>query len=313
MPTVFKTTADLMKTNWPLLSYSSWKETLETIHLWTQIVGKIKLKQNAFLNHWWEVALYITPCGLTTGRIPYKNIAFEISFDFIFHKLTIVTNKGYEKVIPLKPQSVSDFYFAIINSLQDLGIKIVINTIPSEMPDFSTPFEKDKKHRLYEREYVKKWHQIVLQTSFILDTFRTNFRGKSSPVHFFWGSFDLNTTRFSGRKLPDKTNWSKGYHFMRYAENEANFSCGFWPGNKKFPKAAFYSYLYPLPKGCETLKTRPPFSYFDKNLSECILPYEKAIIATNPEKEILRFFTITYKDYAKLAGWDINELNGITP
>ena len=300
-------------TLWPSLPYESWKETLDTLHLWTQIVGKIKLKQNPFLNHWWEVAFYVTTTGLTTGRIPYKKGAFEISFNFLFHKMVIATSEGREKIILLKPQSVSEFYEDIISSLRDLNIKLAINTKPSEMQGFTTKFEKDKKHISYDRKFVEDWHQIILQTSFILDKFRTTFRGKSSPVHFFWGSFDINTARFSGKKLPDKTNWPKGYRFMQYAENEANFSCGFWPGNEKFPKPAFYSYLYPQPDGCEKIDTGSMISYFDKNLAECILPYEKVRKVKNPNKEILLFFNTTYKAFAKLAGWNIKELEAKIP
>jgi hypothetical protein len=298
---------------WPSLPYKDWQETLDTLHLLTQIVGKIKLKQNPFLNQWWEVAFFVTSQGITTGRIPYKNSSFEISFNFIFHKLIIKTSKGAEKIIPLKSMSVSDFYEEVINSLQNLHINVTINTIPSEMPGFNTPFDKDNKHISYDREYVEKWHWVLLQTSFILDKFRSNFRGKSSPVHFFWGSFDLNTARFSGKKLPDKTDWPKGYHFMRFAENEENFSCGFWPGNKKFPKPAFYSYVYPTPAGCEMIKTGSTFSFFDKSLAECVFPYEDARKTKNPEKEILKFFNTTYREFAKLAQWNIKELEGITP
>lgn len=305
-------TKKINRTSWPQLPYSTWQDTLETVHLWTQIVGKIKLQQNSFLNHWWEVALYITPHGLTTGRIPYNTIAFEIAFDFIFHKLTILTSEGKEKIIELEPMRVADFYKKFMQALKQLGIQTKINTLPSEI-SHPIPFEKDFIHASYEKKYVEKWHSLQLQASFILDDFRSDFRGKSSPVQFFWGSFDLNTTRFSGERLPDKTDWPKGYHFMRYAENEENFACGFWPGNEKFPNAAFYSYVYPTPKGCETMNTGSVFSYFHKKLTECILPYEAAIQAKDPRKEILSFFNTTYKEYAKLAGWDIKKLQGITP
>ena len=302
-----------MNANFLTLPYDEWRKTLDTIHLWVQIVGKIKLEQNAFLNHWWEVAFYPSVNGLTTGRIPYKNIAFEISFNFLSHKIFITTSEGSEKKISLKPQSVSDFYQKLNNALKELGIKVNINTHPSEIPQSVTPFEKDTIHKSYDRLYVERWYKIVLQTSFILDEFRSHFRGKSSPVQFFWGGFDLTTTRFSGKKLPDKIDWPKGYHFMRYAENEENFSCGFWPGNEKFPHPAFYSYLYPIPKGCETINTGSVFSYFDKTLTECILPYEEVRKAKNQRKEILNFFETTYREYAKLAAWDIKELQTTIP
>jgi Family of unknown function (DUF5996) len=302
----------MMKNNWPQLKYAEWKETLETIHLFTQIAGKIKLEQNAFLNHWWEVAFFVIPRGLTTGRIPYKNEAFEILFDCIDHKVIIHTSRGEKRVLTLKPQTVASFYAKCMQALITLGIKIKINKTPSEIPD-PVPFDKDTKHRSYDKETVTNWWHVQLKTSFILDIFRSGFRGKSSPVQFYWGSFDLNTTRFSGKKLPDKTDWPKGYHFMRYAENEENFACGFWPGSEKFPHPAFYSYLYPAPKGCESINTGPVFSYFDTRLAECIFPYEDARKTKNPEKEILNFFTTTYREYARLAGWNIKELQGKPP
>jgi hypothetical protein len=297
---------------WPSLPYQEWKETLDSLHLRMQIVGKIKLVQNPFINQWWEITFYVTPRGMTTGRIPYKNEAFEILFDFIDHKLIIQTSKGEKKILKLKTQTVKDFYQEFMHSLTSLEIKIKINTTPSEIPH-AIPFTKDSKHKSYDKTAITKWWKIQLQTSLILDKFRTNFRGKSSPVHFFWGGFDLTTTRFSGKKLPDKTDWPKGYHFMRYAENEENFSCGFWSGNKNFPHAAFYSYLYPMPNEDTITKTIPLFFYYNKNLSECILLYEDIRNAKNPEKEILNFFETTYTEFAKLAGWNIKELEGKTP
>lgn len=311
MPNLSKA-ENLNSPQWPSLSYNEWKSTLDTLHLWTQIFGKIKLEQNQFINHWWEVALYITSRGLTTGRIPYKSCAFEASFDFLFHKLVISTSRGNKRTITLKPQTVAAFYKKCIGTLQELDISIMINSLPSEIPN-PIPFERDTNHKSYDKKAVAKWHQIQLQTSFILDHFRTNFRGKSSPVQFFWGGFDLTTTRFSGRKLLDRTNWPNGYKFMRYAENEENFACGFWPGDRRFPHAAFYTYLYPAPKGYETMKTGPMFSYFDAKLSECILPYEKVRKAKDPGKEILNFFQTTYSEYAKLAGWNIEKLHGMVP
>ncbi|MDE2026223.1 MAG: hypothetical protein KGJ07_07045 [Patescibacteria group bacterium] len=296
----------------PTLPYDNWHDSLDTLHMWTQIVGKIKLRQNSFINHWWEVALFVTSRGLTTGRIPYGNSAFEISFDFVSYKLIIVTSNEREKIIPLEPCSVSDFYKECMLALNSLNIRININTIPSEVEN-PIPFEKDTKHRSYDGDYVKKWHTIQLQSSFILDEFRASFRGKSSPVQFFWGSFDLNSTRFSGKKLPDKLDWPKGYKFMRFAENEENYSHGFWPGNEKFPQPAFYAYLYPAPNGCENMNTGPLFSYFDTKLAECIFPYEEARKSKDPKKEILHFFQTTYNEYAKLAGWNIKQLQGSIP
>lgn len=298
--------------SWPSLSYDSWKDTLDTLHLWTQIIGKIKLAQNPFLNQWWEVAFSVTPNGLTTGRIPYNDEAFEVQFDFLRHTVDILTSTNKRKSLTLKPQSVADFYTEVLQALKIFDIKVKINPVPSEIPN-AIPFNKDRKHHAYNKNHVENWFRIQLQSSFLLDIFRSNFTGKSSPVHFFWGSFDLTTARFSGKKLPDKTDWPKGYHFMRYAENEENFACGFWPGNEQYESPAFYSYMYPAPKGCETINTGSTFSYFDKKLAECVLPYEEAIKTKNPEKEILNFFNTTYTGFAGLAGWNVNQLEGKVP
>lgn len=304
--------SSLTQTIWPSLPYQNWESTRDTLHLWMQIVGKIKLKLNPFLNQWWEVAFYVTACGITTGRIPYKNFAFEVLFDFIDHKLFIQSSKGSKEIIRLQSMSVAAFYDTFFHSLASLGIIVSINPIPSEI-SHPIPFKKDITHCSYDQAYVHKWWQILLQSSFLFDEFRSNFRGKSSPVQFFWGSFDLSTTRFSGKKLPDKIDWPKGYSFMRYAENEENFAIGFWPGDERVTYPAFYSYLVPAPKGCKTMHTGPAISYFDTILSECILPYEEVRKAKNPQKEIMDFFTTTYTEYAKLAKWDIKALSGLIP
>lgn len=297
---------------WPSLPYQRWKDTRDTLHLWMQIVGKVKLKLSAFLNQWWEVAFQVTPRGMTTGRIPYQEMAFAADFDFLAHTLSITTSEGDQERIPLAPRSVAEFYREFMSALSALGIDVTITSTPSEIAH-PIPFAEDIQHASYDKEYVTQWWRIQLQSSFVLDRFRTGFRGKSSPVQFFWGSFDLNTTRFSGKSLPDKTDWPKGYRFMRYAENEENFACGFWPGDERFPHAAFYSYLYPAPAGCETISTGPAFSYFERQLMECILPYAEVRKAEHPEEEILSFLETTYREYARLAGWDVESLTGIVP
>ncbi len=297
---------------WPSLPYERWKDTRDTLHLWMQIVGKVKLKLSPFLNQWWEVAFYVTPRGMTTGRIPYQNIAFAVDFDFLTHTLGITTHEGEEKSLPLRPCAVAEFYREFMSALAALGIHVTITPTPSEIVR-PIPFAEDNQHASYDGEYVTRWWQIQLHSSFLFDRFRTDFRGKSSPVQFFWGSFDLNTTRFSGKRLPDRTDWPKGYRFMRYAESEENFACGFWPGDERFPHAAFYSYLYPAPAGCETINTGPAFSYFHEQLRECILPYADVRKVKNPEEEVLSFLETTYLEYARLAGWDIESLKGLVP
>jgi hypothetical protein len=309
MPEIQEKTAAAL---WPALPYQEWQDTRDTLHLWMQIVGKVKLKLSAFLNQWWEVAFEITPRGMTTGRIPYRETAFAVDFDFLAHTLEITTSAGDRERIFLASCSVAEFYREFLSVLSALGIDVMISSTPSELAH-PIPFAEDTQHASYDREYVTRWWRIQLQSSFVLDRFRSGFRGKSSPVQFFWGSFDLNMTRFSGKLLPDKTDWPPGYRFMRYAENEENFACGFWPGDERYPHAAFYSYLYPAPAGCETMSTGPAFSYFDRQLRECLLPYEGVRQTEHPEEEILSFLDTTYREYARLAGWDIETLTGLVP
>lgn len=297
---------------WPSLSYAEWVDTLDTLHMWMQIVGKVKLALSPFLNQWWETVFYVTTTGMTTGRIPYKQRAFSVDFHFIDHYLVVQTSEGLEKTIPLASRTVADFYEAFMNTLTELDIHVVINPLPVEFSS-PIPFPTDTIHKSYEKAIVEKWWRLQLQVSFVFDRFRTPFRGKSSPIHFFWGSFDLAGTRFSGKKVSPPGGKGVMGKIMKYAENEENFTFGFWPGDKRFPYPAFYTYLYPAPVGCESMKTGPVFAYFNKQLSECVLPYEEVRKTKNPEKEILSFLTTTYKEYASLAKWAIKELEGQTP
>ncbi len=297
---------------WPSLVYNEWKDTLDTLHLWMQIVGKVKLALCPFINQWWQVAFYVTTRGMTTGRIPYKKSTFQVNFDFMTHHLSISTSEGKEIVIPLQPRSVKDFYSQFMEALKSLGITVSIRPIPSEMSN-AIPFHEDTKHASYDGEYVSRWWRIQLQVNEVFEVFRSPFRGKSSPIHFFWGSFDLNGTRFSGKKAkPPKLKGEMG-KIMRFAENEENFAFGFWPGDERFPYPAFYTYLYPAPQSYETIKTGPSISYFNKKLSECILPYEEVRRKKSSEKEMLHFLETTYVESAKLAGWDIAYLQGPVP
>ncbi len=298
--------------SWPSLPYSDWKDTLDTLHMWMQIVGKVKLRLSPFLNQWWETAFFITSTGMTTGRIPYKNKAFEIYFDFIRHSMSILTSEGDKRLIMLKAISVAQFYKEFLYNLESLGISFSIYPVPVEFAN-PIPFKTDTIHSSYNKDYVERWWRIQLQISFILDKFRSPFRGKSSPIHFFWGSFDLAGTRFSGKNAPPPDAKGVMKRIMKYSENEENFTFGFWPGDVKFPEPAFYSYLYPTPEGCETMKMGPSIAYYNKKLSLSILPYEEVRKVKNPEKEILDFLTTTYSEYAKLGGWDINALEGPVP
>lgn len=297
---------------WPSLPYAEWKDTLDTLHMWTQIVGKIKLALCPFINQLWQVAFYLTPTGLTTGRIPYANGTFAVDFNFTTHTLFINTSDDQVKTIVLKPRSVAEFYKKFMDALRELDIDVSINPTPVEFAD-PIPFRDDTEHASYDNGYVERWWRILLQTSVIFDHFRTPFRGKSSPVHFFWGSFDLSGSFFSGKRLPDKTDWPKGYSFMRYAENEENFAFGFWPGDKRFPHPAFYSYMHPAPKSFDTINTGPSVAYFNKDLAECILPYEDVRKTAHPEQQILHFLETTYKESVQIAGWDYKSLEGKIP
>lgn len=289
---------------WQALYYSKWKDSLDTLHLWMQIVGKIKLQQNSFLNQWWEITFFVTANGMTTGAIPYKGNIFQIDFNFQEHTLTILTSWKKKTILDLKPQSVAEFYKEFMKALKKLDIVVSILPMPVEM-SHSIPFTKDKIHCSYDKKYVERWWNILVNVTIVFEQFRTSFNGKSSPIHFFWGSFDLAGTRFSGKKLPDKTDWPKGYTFMRYAENEENFGFGFWPGDERFPHAGFYSYLYPQPENIDTMTFDNDIS-FNEQLRECVLPYEIVRKAKDPEKVIMHFLQSTYEINAKLAKWDIS-------
>jgi hypothetical protein len=293
---------------WPVLHYEEVKDTLDTLHMCMQIVGKVKLELCPFINQWWEVAFYVTASGMTTGRIPYGNEIFEVDFDFITHNIYIRTSSGQLKTIPLIPRPVSDFYKEFINVLEAIGIKVSINPLPSEVPD-PIPCHEDTKHTSYDKEYVTRWWHILVRTCILFDRFRSPFYGKNSPVHFFWGGFDLAATRFSGKPATPPRNDI----INRFGENQENFAYGFWAGNSMFHKPAFYSYLYPAPKGIEAIKIKPGAAYYNKELSIFILPYEDIHKAAAPEKLIMEFLNSTYNESVQLAGWDIKSLEGPIP
>ncbi len=298
-------------TKWPELPYDEWKDTLDTLHMWMQIVGKVKLELAPFVNQWWEVAFYVTANGVTSGPIPYGEETFQIDFDFITHTLFILTSTSITRTIPLKRCPVSVFYEQFIHALEELEIYVTIWPVPVEVEN-PIPFPQDLTHASYDEEYVKRWWHILVEVNEVLEEFRTSFRGKSSPIQFFWGSFDLNGTRFSGRRaIPPKT---KGVmkKIMDFAENEENFAFGFWPGDERFPAPAFYTYIYPALKGYDEIKLSGGAS-FNEQLRECILSYEVVRKSKNPEKSILDFLEMTYMESASLAGWDIESLKTQVP
>jgi hypothetical protein len=289
---------------WPDLSYSAWRETAQTLHLWTQIVGKTRLKLTPWLNHSWHVTLYVSDRGLTTSPIPYGDKSFEVEFDFVAHRLRIRSGDGAEQSFALQPQTVADFHAQFFGLLKEMGVSVVINDIPSELPDPVIPLSQDGVHAAYGAAAANRFWRALVQTDRMFKHFRSGFLGKASPVHFFWGSFDLAVTRFSGRKaplhpggvphLPDAV--------AREAYSHEVSSAGFWPGNDSYPNPVFYSYAYPEPDGFRARKIAN--ANFDTNFGEFMLPYEMVRDAVDPDAVLLDFLSRTYDAAADLGHWD---------
>ncbi len=285
---------------WPPLPFSEWESTCDTLHMWTQIVGKTRETLTPLENHWWNVTLYLTPRGLRTGTIPFGRETFDEEFDFIGHKLVIRTSRGQERDIALAPRSVADFYAEYMACLKSLGVEVKIHTMPDEFDDQS-PFEQDRHHASYDRQYVERFHRILMNVDRLFHEFRSPFIGKCSPVQFFWGSFDLAVTRFSGRRAPLAQNADR---ITREAYSHEVISCGFWPGDRRYKQPAFYSYTAPAPAGIDEEKIRPDTAYWDGQMGEFLLKYDDARAANSPEQAILDFCQSTYEAGAKLAHWD---------
>ena len=289
---------------WPDLTYSAWSETLATLHLWTQIVGKIRLTLTPWLNHSWHAPLYVTARGLGTSPIPIGAEIFEIEFDFVGQRLAVRTSRGAERSLPLRPQSVADFYRATIDLLASMGVAVAIKETPNEVPN-PIRFSEDRIHASYDAAAAHRFWRALVQADRIFKLFRSGFLGKASPVHFFWGSFDLAVTRFSGRRAPLHPGGVPGLPdaVVREAYSHEVSSAGFWPGAEAFPRAAFYSYAYPEPAG---FRARPvaPGSYFDTTLGEFILPYDTVAQAGQPDALLLDFLSTTYVAAAETGGWD---------
>ena len=293
--------------SWPKLPLDAWRDTYQTLHMWTQIVGKIRLALSPRLNHWWNVALYVSPCGLTTSPIPYGSGAFEIQFDFVNHQLEISTSNGARNWLALSAQPVAAFYDTLMAALRALGIQVAINTKPQEVAD-PIPFDQDTKHAAYDPEYAHRFWHILLSTDVVLKEFRSGFLGKSSPVHFFWGSFDLCCTRFSGRRAPPRSGIITGEAYSHEV-----ISAGFWPG-EGIGEPAFYAYAAPSPAGLSEEPARPGAAMWNKQLSEFILMYDDVRLATSPSRALMEFLESTYAAAAKLANWDRQALErGYTP
>jgi Family of unknown function (DUF5996) len=291
--------------SWPDLPLSAWSETCETLHRWTQIVGKVRMTLTPLVNHWWNVTLYITSRGLGTSAIPHAGGSFEINFDFLTHRLLIEASDGRVESLALAPMSVKDFYSELMLRLQRLDIEVHIWTMPSEIEN-AVPFDQDRTHAQYDPIYVQHFWRALLQANRVMTEFRASFLGKASPVHFFWGSFDLAVTRFSGRPAPPPTGVTPhvASRVMREAYSHEVSSCGFWPGNGGYGRAAFYVYAYPEPPGYGETRLRTAGAFYDQGLGQFILPYDVVRSAGDPDALLLGFLQETYAAAADQGSWD---------
>jgi len=290
---------------WPELPLKAWSDTCATLHLWTQIVGKVRLALMPWMNHSWHVTLYVTAHGLTTSAMPFGMRAFQIDFDFVEHAVRIAASDGRSASFPLESQSVAAFHARLFEALRALDITVAINTTPSEIAD-GIPFDRDDVHRAYDAEYANRYWRILLQAARVMTLFRARFVGKCSPVHYFWGAPDLAVTRFSGRTapahpggIPNLPDW-----VAQDAYSHEVSSCGFWPGGGPVPYAAFYSYAYPEPAGFSAARVQPSEAFYSTDLREFIVPYDAVRLASSPDDTLLAFLQSTYEAAANPGRWD---------
>lgn len=290
---------------WPDLPFEEWAETCETLHQWTQIVGKIRVAQSPWVNHSWHVPLYVTARGLTTSLIPHDRRSFSIEFDFVHHRLLIQASEGNERSLPLRAQTVAHFYHELLGELEAMGLGVTIHGAPNEIPD-AVPFAENEHLGAYDAMYANRFWRLLLQADRVFRAFRARFIGKNSPVHFFWGSFDLAVTRFSGRPapphpggIPALPDW-----ITREAYSHEVSSAGFWPGGRAYPHPFFYSYAYPAPAGFSTAEVLPAEAAWNEQFGEFILPYDAVRLAPDPDRALLDFLQSTYEAAAEAAGWD---------
>jgi hypothetical protein len=298
---------------WPSLPLEAWGDTYATLHLWTQIVGKIRLARSPWINHSWHVTLYVTTRGLTTSPIPCGDRTFQIDFDFIDHQLIVQPCDGPSARLALRPQSVAAFYAALMAEMEKLDLQVSINKTPNEVAD-PVPFDHDEAHRAYDPEYANRFFRILVQADRLFKEFRVRFTGKCSPVHFFWGAPDLAVTRFSGRRAPEHPggvphlpDW-----VAREAYSDEVSSCGFWPGGGPIPYPAFYSYAYPEPDGFAAASIRPEDAFYSRDLHEFILPYEIVRQSDSRDQMLFEFLQTTYEAAADLGKWDRSFLERAT-
>jgi Family of unknown function (DUF5996) len=293
---------------WPPLPLAEWQDTCDTLHMWTQIVGKVRLALSPHSNHWWETPLYVNARGLTTSPIPYQAETFEVQFDFIAHKLRILTGWGETVTMPLAPFSVAEFYAQFMDLLRSLGIEVKIWPMPVEIPN-PIRFDQDRIHASYDAEYAHRFWRILVAADNVFKEFRARFIGKASPVHFFWGSFDLAVSRFSGRRAPPRPG-ADG--ITREAYSHEVSSAGFWPGGGDIPGAAFYSYTVPEPPGFAESPIQPAQAFFHPKLREFVLMYDPVRAAGSPREYLLQFLQSTYEAGATLGRWDREALEAPT-
>lgn len=294
---------------WPALHYNEWKDTLATVQLFTQIVGKVRLRNMPWLNHSWHVTLYVSATGLTTGSMPYNGGAFQIDFNFITHEVVISTSMGEVRTVRLYPRPVASFYNELLTQLASAGIDTYIYAVPNEI-DPAIPFAEDETHRSYDATHIHNFWLALVQVHNVFLRFRAGFTGKCSPIHLFWGAFDLAVTRFSGRRAPMHNGGAPNMplRVMQEAYSHEVSSCGFWPGSDQFPQAMFYAYCYPTPDAFGKQKVEPAEAYYSNEMGEFILPYDIVQQSPNPERTLLSFLQTTYNAAANTGNWNRHEL-----
>jgi len=300
--------------SWPELPAEHWADTLETLHLWTQVAGKIRLTQSPWLNHSWSVPLYVSSTGLTTTLVPYGSEGFELAFDFLEHQFRLTTTRGERRSIALEPQTVADFHSRVLDAMASAGMPVSIHPVPSEIPE-AIPFPEDTTHASYDGEHARALWRALLSMTHVFQRFRAGFLGKASPVHFFWGSFDLAVTRFSGRTAPPHPGGMPNFpdDVAREAYSHEVTSCGFWPGNRQSPTPIFYAYAYPTPERFADAKVEPAEAFWLTELGEFALPYEAVRTASDPDRHLLSFLESTHAAAADLSGWDRQALECAAP
>jgi len=299
---------------WPALPMEHWIDTLETLHMWTQIVGKIRLSESPWLNHSWSVPLYVSSSGLATSLVPYGTEGFELEFDVLADELRLTTTTGERRRIPLVPRTVADFHAAVMAAMASVAMPVTIHPVPSEVPN-AIPFAEDTTHASYDGDQVRALWRALVQTARVFTRFRAGFLGKASPVHFFWGSFDLAVTRFSGRTAPAHPGGMPNFpdDVAREAYSHEVTSCGFWPGNREAPTPIFYAYAYPTPEGFATARVEPAEAFWLADLGEFVLPYDAVRRAADPDRLLMSFLESTHAAAADRADWDRASLECTAP